>query len=147
MKISEALSGLMLLAGLALFGGVGLFAWQVGQTWNHSDTQTLIGGLIAACSGGFVVLALIVGLVVGVPLALRAYSQGAEARRHWQEWDDPRPLSGPGPGRAAPWLEQPPQITQQPGEGRWLSAGPAQYDLIEAEQDVTEGEWVNLPRQ
>jgi hypothetical protein len=145
--MKEALSHLLLLAGLALFAGVGLFAWQVGQSWSHSDTQTLIGGMIAACSGGFVVLALIVGLVVGVPLALRAYSQGAESRRRWDDWEGPGPRSLPGPAQSAPWLSSPPQITQQPGEGRWLSAGPAQYDLLEADPDVSESEWVNLPRQ
>lgn len=147
MKIREALSGLLLLAGLALFAGVGLFAWQVGESWSHSDTQTLIGGLIAACSGGFVVLALIVGLVVGVPLALRAYSQGADIRRRWgDDWDGPGPRSLPGPGRAAPWLERPPQITQQSGEGRWLSAGPAQYDLVEPDPNGADDGWVGLPK-
>lgn len=141
--MKEALSNLLLLAGLAIFVGFGVFAWQVGQSWSHSDTQTLIGGLIAACSGGFVVLALIVGLVVGVPLALRAYSQGADIRRRWgDDWDGPGPRALPGPGQATPWIERPPQITQQSGEGRWLSAGPAQYDLIEPEDDG----WVGLPK-
>lgn len=140
--MKEALSNLLLLAGLALFVGFGVFAWQVGQSWSHSDTQTLIGGMIAACSGGFVVLALIVGLVIGVPLAMR-FNRGNESRRRFDDWDGPGQRSLPGPGQATPWLERPPAITQQPGEGRWLSAGPAQYDLIEPEPD--EGaQWVGF---
>ena len=110
---------------LALFGGVGAIAWQVGQTWTSADTQSLISATAAVCDGGAVVVGAMLALVVGVPLALRAYGEAGRAQR---EWPAPRPLL---------WREErPPQL---PGEraidGAWHALPPAQYDTWDGSED------------
>jgi len=119
---------------LALFGGVGLLAWNIGQTWDARSTDTLIAGLISVCAGGTFLAALLLGLIVGVPLALRAYERGGQARQAWQE---PRYRALP-PARPPSWAEQPPLIEDK-NVGSWQSTGMG-YDLWEDEEQSGE-EW------
>lgn len=121
---------------IALFGGVGVLAFQIGETWQTADTRALISGVTTACAGGFVVLALLLGLIVGVPLALRAYSAGAWSQRRWDDWSQVSAPSRPAlPAPRPTWLETPPQIALKESEGEWRTLGPATYDLFDEEND------------
>jgi hypothetical protein len=137
---------------LAIFGGVGILAFQIGETWEAGDTRALISGFTTACAGGFVVLALVLGLVVGVPLALRAYSAGAWSQRRWDDWS--QQVSPPArPALPAPrptWMETPPQVAAREAEGEWRTLGPAAYDLFDegdagregmGNRDFVDGDW------
>jgi hypothetical protein len=135
---------------LALFGGVGILAFQIGETWQEGDTRALISGLTTACAGGFVVLALLLGLIVGVPLALRAYSAGAWSHRRWDDWSQMSPpyrSALPGPRSSGAWLDAPPQVISRDSAGEWRTPGPAAYDLFEAgegdDDGIIDGEWRN----
>ena len=125
MRAKDIIAVLIAIPTLALFGGVGAIAWQVGQTWTSADTQSLISATGAVCGGGAVVVGAMLALVVGVPLALRAYG---EAGRTQREWPTPRPLL---------WREErPPQL---PGgrtvDGAWHALPPAQYDTWDGTED------------
>lgn len=79
---------------LALFGGVGVLAYRIAETWNAETTQGLVTGLTVVCGGGTLVLCILLALIVGVPLAIRAYGEGGSSRRAWGEsipsgWDEP----------------------------------------------------------
>jgi len=41
----------------------------IAENWDKATTASLVAGLVATCGGGFVVIALLVSLIVGVPLA------------------------------------------------------------------------------
>lgn len=78
---------------LALFGGVGVLAWRIAETWNAATTQGLVTGLTVVCGGGALVVGILLALIVGVPLAIRAYGEGGASRRAWGTsippgWDD-----------------------------------------------------------
>lgn len=81
---------------LALFGGVGILAYRIADTWNAETTQGLVNGLTVICGGGALVVCVLLALIVGVPLAIRAYGEGGISRRAWggtgrtalPEWDD-----------------------------------------------------------
>jgi hypothetical protein len=85
MKINEALGALMAIAGCALLAGAGFLAYQIGATWTETTTQSLVTGLVAVCGGGAVVIALILSLIVGVPMATRFFAEGGRARREWRD--------------------------------------------------------------
>lgn len=148
MKLERFLMVVLTIPILAIFGGIGVLAFQIGQTWQTADTRALISGTTAACSGGFVVLALVLGLVVGVPLALRAYSAGAWSHRRWDDWQGmphpSYPRAMPASHPALPWLQAPPQIYARGESGEWLSQGAQAYDLFDDEsneRDVVDGDW------
>jgi hypothetical protein len=84
MRAKDIIAVLVAIPTLALFGGVGAIAWQVGQTWTSADTQSLISATAAVCGGGAVVVGVMLALVVGVPLALRAYGEAGRAQRECQ---------------------------------------------------------------
>jgi hypothetical protein len=78
---------------LALFGGIGVLAWRIAETWNAATTQGLVTGLTVVCGGGALVVGILLALIVGVPLAIRAYGEGGASRRAWgasipSGWDD-----------------------------------------------------------
>lgn len=132
MRWQTILAVLVAIPVLALFGGIGFLAWQIGQTWDARSTDSLISGLVVSCSAGGIVIAILLSLIVGIPLALRAYERGGIARQAWQE---PQYRALP-PSRPPLWAEQPPMIEGKVS-GSWNTSGD-QYDLWE---DEVEYEW------
>ena len=127
--------GVVALPVLALFLGVGMLAMKIGDTWDARSTDSLIVGLIATCGGGAVIIGVLLALIVGVPLALRAYERGGMARQAWPE----QQLLPPPMSRQQGWQEQPPMLTDKQ-QGQWLSQGNQQYDLWDGEQAPAERE-------
>jgi len=129
------LAAVFAVPSLIALAGVGILAYQIGETWDARSTDTLIAGLISVCAGGVVVLALLLGLIVGVPLALRAYERGRQVQ-------EPPPYRALPPTRRPSWAEQPPMIEDR-SAGSWQSTGQG-YDLWEdapgAEQ-VNSSDW------
>ncbi len=96
------------------------------QAGEFTDQQIVAGlnHLGASCLGGAVVLAVVLGLVVGIPLALRI-NEGRGERR--QGRDVP-------PGRTLTARRVDPPGWDTPGgeaAGSWRSEGPLAYDLWE----------------
>ena len=127
------LASAVLVPVLALFLGVGILADAIGRTWDARATDGLITGLVATCGGGAVVIGVLLALIVGVPLALRAYERGGQAR---QAWPEPRYLP---PAQQQGWQAGPPMLTDKQ-QGQWLSSGGQQYDLWDGEQAPAERE-------
>lgn len=73
---------------LALFGGIGILSYRISETWDAATTQALVTGLTVICGGGTLVLCILLALIVGVPLAIRAYGEGGMSRRHWNDDGD-----------------------------------------------------------
>ena len=86
---------------MALFVGAGALAWRIGDTWDQRNTDSMVTAMASICAGGAIVIGVMLALIVGVPLALRTYSQGGQAHRSWQQYD-----------RYPQYL--PPQPTQHP---------------------------------
>ena len=137
MKWQTIVSLLVAVPVLALFGGVGFLAYQVGQTWDARSTDSLVAGLVATCGGGAVIIGVLLALIVGVPLALRAYERGGQAR---QAWPEPQYRALPPASSAPHWQQQPPMIADKQA-GSWHSSGPGQYDLWDANQQPAEADW------
>jgi len=119
---------------VALLGGIGILAYNISQSWDARNTDALISGLIASCSIGGIVMAGILGAIVGIPLAMRLMDRWREAEplppQHWKEL--------PSPARQLPYYGEPPQLAdKQIGSYQSME----QYDLWEEENDVTPGEW------
>lgn len=91
MKWQIIVVGLIALPVLALFGGVGFLAYQIGQTWDARSTDALIVGLVATCGGGVVVIGILLALIVGIPLALRLFSEAGYSQRAWRDLPPPAP--------------------------------------------------------
>jgi hypothetical protein len=114
----------------------------IAENWDKATTASLVAGLVATCGGGFVVIALLVSLIVGVPLATRFFFEAGVARR---AFDAPSPyVDGrvlPPSGRR-PWQEEtPPQLTDRQS-GSWQSSGPEAYRLWEEEPaEVDRNNW------
>lgn len=131
MNIKDALGGLLFTAGLALLLGVGVLAWRIGDTWSEATTAALVTGLVAVCGGGAVVVAMLMALIVGVPMAIRFFAEQGIAR---QAWGNGRASTLPSPTRT--WREpQPPAIEAKNSGGTWQVANAAQYDLWEDDTD------------
>jgi hypothetical protein len=47
----------------------------------------MVTAMASICAGGAIVIGVMLALIVGVPLALRTYSQGGQAQRSWQQYD------------------------------------------------------------
>ena len=109
----------------------------IADNWDKATTASLVAGLVATCGGGFVVIALLLSLIVGVPLATRFFFEAGVARR---AFDVPSPYVD---GRALtagrrPWQEEtPPQLTDRQS-GSWQSSGPGSYRLWEGDGDGDE---------
>jgi len=106
----------------------------IAENWDKATTASLVAGLVATCGGGFVVIALLVSLIVGVPLATRFFFEAGVARRAFDSSGSvvtyPRQLQPPA-GRQ--WQEEtPPQLTDRQS-GSWQSSGPGSYRLWEEE--------------
>ena len=130
------LAAIMAVPVLALFLGVGLLAWRIGDTWSEAMTASLVMGLVTVCGGGLVVVALLVSLIVGVPMATRFFFEAGVARRAFDAAPPPRYLD------VKPWQEpRPPQLTDRQS-GDWQSSGPAAYHLWEEDPvEVDRGKW------
>lgn len=122
---------------VALMLGTAILAARIGDTWSEATTASLVTGLVAVCGGGFVVIALILSLIVGIPMASRFFFEAGVARRSWDAAPPPRYIDAP-----RPWQEpRPPQLTDSQG-GSWQSSGPAAYHLWEEDPvEVDRGKW------
>jgi len=108
----------------------------IAENWDKATTASLVAGLVATCGGGFVVIALLVSLIVGVPLATRFFFEAGVARRAFDAapptYVDGRAL----PAGRRPWQEEtPPQLTDRQS-GSWQSSGPGSYRLWPEEEPV-----------
>jgi len=121
----------------------------IADNWDRATTASLVTGLVAVCGGGLVVVSLIVGLVVGMPFAIRLFFEAGVARRAFDSSGPvvtyppgrqlPPPVVTYPPGRQLPppagrqWQEEtPPQLTDRQS-GSWQSSGPEAYRLWEEE--------------
>lgn len=111
MKWQTLIVGLLALPVLALFGGIGFLAYQVGQTWDARSTDSLITGLVATCGGGMVVIGILLALIIGIPFAIRLFSEAGYSQRPWREF--PSPLPSPIP--TLPF----PERAQSPVDATW----------------------------
>jgi len=118
---------------VALLGGVGVLAFNISQTWDARNTDALISGVIASCSIGGIVMAGMLGTLVGIPLAMRLMDRWRQAGPPPRQW---RQL--PSPARQLPYYGEPPQLSDRQS-GSYHSM--EQYDLWEEGDDVVPGEW------
>lgn len=116
---------------LALLGGVGVASYAIGQTWTSADTQTLVAGLVNACLMGGVILGALLALLVGIPLAIRAYGEAGRARQTWVEPPIARPVLPVIDGQ---WQPLPPHSGQPPAVPPWQVTGGGHLDLMPGEQ-------------
>ena len=112
----------------------------IAENWDKATTASLVAGLVATCGGGFVVIALLVSLIVGVPLATRFFFEAGVARRAFDTSGPvvtyPRQLPPPAGAR---WQEEtPPQLPDRQS-GSWQSSGPGSYRLWEEEPVEVDG--------
>ena len=119
------LAAVFAVPSLIALAGFGILAYQIGETWDARSTDSLISGLVAVCASGAMVMVFLLALIVGVPLALRAYERGGQAR---QTWPEPQYRQLP-PARPPAWAEQPPTIEDK-SAGSWQTTGQG-YDLWE----------------
>lgn len=81
---------------LGLFGGIGVLSWRISETWTDVTTQSLVTGLTVVCGGGALIVAVLLALIVGVPLAVRIFGEAGISHRAWSggrttlpsSWDD-----------------------------------------------------------
>lgn len=133
MRWLQALGAIVVAAPvLALFGGAGVLAWRIGQTWDQRNSDALITAMVSICAGGTIIIGILLALIVGVPLALRAYESGGYARRAWPAETPAQWRQLPG-NRPPAWAEQPPMLTDN-RQGAWQSGGAAAYDLWDDDQ-------------
>ena len=112
----------------------------IAENWDKATTASLVAGLVATCGGGFVVIALLVSLIVGVPLATRFFFEAGVPRRAFDTSGPvvtyPRQLPPPAGAR---WQEEtPPQLPDRQS-GSWQSSGPGAYRLWEEEPVEVDG--------
>lgn len=131
------LAGLVAAPILALFVGIGVLAWRIGDTWDQRNTDALVTATASICAGGAIIVGMLLALIVGVPLALRAYENGGYARRAWPAETPAQWRQLPG-SRPPTWAEQPPMLTDKQG-GQWQSAGVGKYDLWDDGSDPSAG--------
>jgi hypothetical protein len=114
--VKKILALIVAIPALALFGGVGVLAYRISETWSEATTQGLVTGLTVVCGGGALVLCVLLALIVGVPLAIRAYGEGGMSHRAWSggrtafpTWDEyPSPRRPPSAVVDGHWRELPP---------------------------------------
>ena len=118
----------------ALFIAAAFVGSAIADNWDRATTASLVTGLVAVCGGGSVVVALLVALVVGIPMATRFFFEAGVARR---AFDAPSPYvdSRALPAGRPRWQEEtPPQLTDRQS-GSWQSSGPGSYRLWEDDPD------------
>lgn len=127
---------------LVLFAGTGILAYRIGETWDAETTQGLVTGLTVICGGGALVVCILLALLVGVPLAIRAYGEGGNSRRAWGHterpdllgWDDtlPRlPTRRPPATIDGQWRQLPDPAPSPP----WGATGGGNSQLLPPPQD------------
>lgn len=112
--MKKLLAFIVAIPALALIGGVGILALRISDTWNASTTQSLVTGLTVVCGGGALMVAILLALIVGIPLAVRIFGETGISHRAWgggrtaipPGWDDIPPR--------LPMRRSPPMI-----EGEW----------------------------
>jgi len=121
--MKEILYTIAAIPALALLGGIGVLAWRIGETWNSATTQSMVTALTVICGGGALLFAILLALIVGIPLAIRAYGESGMSRRKWRyddmgdSWGKPKPSALP---RLDDWPPMPPAKRQPPMiEGQW----------------------------
>jgi hypothetical protein len=108
------------LMGMIGLFGIGILAMNIGQTWDARNTDALVTGMVAMCAGSAGIVGLVLALVVGVPLGLRAY-ESSRAQR------PPAVTVYPQPGQQQlPGYWTAPQLGDSQ-MGSWQRTG--QYDL------------------
>jgi len=133
--MEKVLSAMATIAMLVLFWGVGVLAWQIGDKWTEANTQSLITSVAVACGGGALLMAVLLALIVGVPMAIRYFGEAGRARQTWEPMPPPMPRRVP---QLDGYTSGPPLLTAQRGEGgTWQSMGPGQYDTWDDEEDLT----------
>ncbi len=113
---------------LALFCGAAFLMLQIGHTWDSRSTDTLITGLVATCGGGMVVIGMLLAIIVGIPFAIRMFSESGHSRRSWQIEPPVRHNSIPLSPSSPFWNGHPPLLTDKQ-QGSWQSVGQKGYDL------------------
>lgn len=121
---------------LALFGGIGALAWNISQSWDARNTDTLISGLVASCGMGGIVMAGLLAAIIGIPFAMRLMDRWRESEGYvqgpaWRQLPHQQ-------NRLPDWMEQPPMIEAK-RQGAWQSQGPGQYDLWDDEEQADTG--------
>lgn len=99
---------------LALVIPAAIFGNRLADTWTRSNTESLLGGALAICGAGAVIVALMVGAGLFVLLAGR--------RRR----EDPMPP----PIIMAPPMEERPQLPAPPLAPPWGLTGGGQFELL-----------------
>lgn len=102
MSWREMLAAPVAVGIVAMLGGVGVLAWRIGGTWDGRNTDTLVMGAIMTCFGGVFLVCLLLGVVVGVPLALRVMESRSEAREMAMDMRLARMAERYDAGRMAP---------------------------------------------
>lgn len=112
-SVGSALALLIFMVGLALLGGVGVMAYSVGQTWTPANTDAIIGGLIAACTGTLVIVAVLGMLIGGIYTIYKLRERQ---------------------------VMMPPSYRALPGQGQGQLANPG-MPMIEMRNNETSGAW------
>lgn len=116
---------------LALFVGIGIFAYNASATWTSADNQAVITAMAAVCGSGLVVIGLLVALIVGIPLAIRAYGESGRAARQWEGPPMDVPFRAlPNPAYDYPALPGPTQPAQPANP--WTVTGGGHFDDMPA---------------
>lgn len=126
----------------ALFVAAAFVGMAIADNWDKATTASLVTGLVAVCGGGFVVIALIVSLVVGLPFATRLFFEAGVARRAFDASSPVVDVYSRPAALPRPWQEErPPQLTDRQS-GSWQSSGPGSYRLWEEDPvEVDRGNW------
>lgn len=113
--MKKILAIIVAIPALALIGGTGILAWRISDTWSEATTQSLVTGLTVICGGGALVVAILLALIVGIPLAVRIFGETGISHRAWGGTGRPT-LIPPG------WDDVPPRLPmRRPSmiEGEW----------------------------
>lgn len=115
--MKKILALIVAIPALALFGGIGVLSYRIAGTWSDATTQGLVTGLTVVCGGGALVVAVLLSLIVGVPLAIRAYGESGDRRRLWDDgW---RNYTRPPLPRVDDWPSLPAKRLPPLIEGQW----------------------------
>jgi len=151
--MKELLYMIVAIPALALVGGIGVLAWRIGETWDRATTQSLVTALTVICGGGALLFAILLALIVGIPLAIRAYGEGGASRRQWRERGSWGRSARVGADWEEAWFSPPAKRNPRLIEGQWSrlpesttataspwppTSGPTQL-LPPAEQDARFG--------
>jgi hypothetical protein len=110
---------------LALFLGVAILGARIALDWTEELSQIVIGGLLTICAGSVALIAIIIGLVVGIGLY-------KSLNRDRQQEQPPLPaIRTLGGYPVMPYREPShPQLTDGRDKlGSWSSNGLSSYDV------------------